>query len=407
MLVRCATAVGQLIWPTFEIVVVADKAGRDALKGRSDIKLVACDQPNLALARNLGISQASGDIICFIDDDAVPEPMWLAALASAFEDAAVGAATGPVLGRNGISFQSGAQSILANGQTSDARRDPARRRMNRDRAPKTVGTNMAFRADLLRSVGGFNNSLRYFLEDSDLNMRLGKLGAITAYEPLAVVHHATAASDRRRYDRTPIDLYDIGRSTSIFVRRYCSEARDEAITLARQEQLGRIDRKLVSGHLEPRQARRLRMGFEQGVSDGLRAEIGTPRPVKASVGAEDFLPFQAPHPGHAIVCADIWHSERALAAARDERAMGRIVSLFVFSRTALYHRVEHRDGIWIQRGGVYGRSDRSQAMLRLFTLGQRFELEIARVSKLRGLSGHFSEQMKKKTGPSLVRLSFY
>ena len=405
MLARCLSALEQLIWPAFEVVVVADKAGRDVLSGRTDIKLVACDQPNLSLARNLGISSSAGEIIAFIDDDAVPEPMWLHALGNSFEDAAVGAATGPVLGRNGISLQSGAQTILTNGRTTDALRDPSRRRMNGDRAPKTVGTNMAFRADLLRSAGGFDESYRYYMEDSDLNVRLGKLGALTAYEPLALVHHATAPSRRRRSDRTPRDLHEIGRSSALFLQRYAEGSMIGALEDLRRDEWNRIDRKLMSGHLEPRDARRLRRSFEQGVEEGKQIERTEPSilgPAKST-----FLQYKSSRRGHAIVCAGIWRRKEAFEAAIAERNQGRIVSLFVFSRSSLFHRVEYRNGVWVQQGGAFGRSDRSDPLFRLFTLRKRYETEIARVSSPRGIPGGFDKQTHEKNGFREVRLSFF
>ena len=69
----CLTGVGQLDYPHFEIVVVADAGGADAVRAHAlgeQVKLVVFDTPNIAAARNAGIAQAGGEIIAFIDDDA-------------------------------------------------------------------------------------------------------------------------------------------------------------------------------------------------------------------------------------------------------------------------------------------------------------------------------------------------
>ena len=52
----------------------------------------------LSPSRNMGIKEAKGDIIAFIDDDALPSSDWLEAIIGSFqEDAAIIGVTGPVL----------------------------------------------------------------------------------------------------------------------------------------------------------------------------------------------------------------------------------------------------------------------------------------------------------------------
>ena len=118
-LTRCLQGIEQLFHSNFEIVVVADPGGIaaiDTMGLANRVKLVPFDQANISAARNAGINQAAGDIIAFIDDDAVPEPTWLDQLCAPFCDQDVQAATGFVRGRNGISFQSRAVVVdcLAN-----------------------------------------------------------------------------------------------------------------------------------------------------------------------------------------------------------------------------------------------------------------------------------------------------
>jgi glycosyltransferase involved in cell wall biosynthesis len=83
----CLMGVARLVYAPYEIVVVADALGLEAARAlpfAAALKLVAFDEANISAARNAGVLAAGGEIIAFIDDDAVPEPAWLAHFAAAF-----------------------------------------------------------------------------------------------------------------------------------------------------------------------------------------------------------------------------------------------------------------------------------------------------------------------------------
>ena len=99
----CLIGLSQLDYPSFEIVLVADPEGIAAVQVLDfvdQVKQVTFDEPNISAARNLGIAQAAGDIVAFIDDDAVAEPTWLTHLMKGFEQPEVACAGGFVIGRS-------------------------------------------------------------------------------------------------------------------------------------------------------------------------------------------------------------------------------------------------------------------------------------------------------------------
>ena len=49
------------------------------------VRLIACPMLGLSAARNAGIAEARGEIICLLDDDAVAEPQWLDRLCAAYD----------------------------------------------------------------------------------------------------------------------------------------------------------------------------------------------------------------------------------------------------------------------------------------------------------------------------------
>ena len=105
---RCLAGLGQLFYRPYEIVVVACGAGRAAISrhlGSSHVRVDPNDGGGVSASRNAGIAAAAGDIVAFIDDDAVPEPTWLDHLVDGLSRTGAEAATGFVRGRNGISLQ--------------------------------------------------------------------------------------------------------------------------------------------------------------------------------------------------------------------------------------------------------------------------------------------------------------
>ena len=81
----CVLCLSQVQYNAFEIVVVADAKGLAALDDfKGKIKAVQFDDANISMARNIGIVHSAGEIVAFIDDDAVPEPTWLTYLTAPF-----------------------------------------------------------------------------------------------------------------------------------------------------------------------------------------------------------------------------------------------------------------------------------------------------------------------------------
>lgn len=402
---RCLLGVAQLTYDPFEVVVVADAAGRTALRGLPEaahVKLVAFDEANISAARNAGIAAAAGEVVAFIDDDSVPEPTWLTYLAAGFADPSVAAAGGFVRGRNGISFQSRAAMVDGTGQQTPLDLEPERITLltaRPGRAIKTEGTNMAFRRSVLAEIGGFDPRYRFFLDETDLNLRLAERGATTAVVPLAQVHHGFAESARRRSDRAPRDLTEIGASWAVFLARHCPpERREEVWTRVQASERRRALRHMLAGRLEPRDVTRLLAGLRAGYAAGQRRP---PAPLPVLPDAAD--PFRpVPHRAGAravLLTGRSWSRRPLRRAALSERAAGHSVTLFRFSATAFYHRVVFSDeGIWEQTGGLFGRSDRDQPLFRPRSFAARVREEAARLRLLRGFDAAtcLKPHMRKK-----------
>ncbi|MGI8558884.1 MAG: glycosyltransferase [Solirubrobacteraceae bacterium] len=100
VLARCLSSLANLSYPNYEVIVVDNSLGDPEAK-RMTVQAGAryINEPNLGLsrARNVGARAASGEIVAFVDDDAVAHRDWLRHHATALDDVRLGATTGRIL----------------------------------------------------------------------------------------------------------------------------------------------------------------------------------------------------------------------------------------------------------------------------------------------------------------------
>jgi hypothetical protein len=239
---------------------------------------------------------------------------------------------------------------------------------------------------VLLAVGGFDPAFRFYLDEADVNLRLAGKG-LTAVVPDAQVHHGFAESARRRADRVPLSLNEIGASAMVFLRRHAVPGQwAAALEQLRVEQRRRLLRHMVDGRLEPRDVERLLSDLSKGIDEGARRSLDPLPPMKAS--EDPFLPLGGTGPRAGLVLAGRpWQRNRLRQEARAAVQAGRIVTLIRLSPTALYHRhAFHADGYWEQTGGLFGRAERQEPLLRRHHFAGRLAAEARRLSAFRPMA---------------------
>lgn len=191
-----------LDYPDFEVCAVAgptpDGTREYLAEFGNSIKLAFCDERNLSKSRNIGIALADGDVVAFIDDDAVPEAEWLSDLAKSYNDDLVGGVGGFVYDNTGVKFQARYVTVNRLGYPTDSH-DPSSH-LNFPFAadmPHMIGTNCSFRMDVLKEVGGFDEEYEYFLDETDVSCRVIDAGYKIVQRADAFVHHKYAPSHMR------------------------------------------------------------------------------------------------------------------------------------------------------------------------------------------------------------------
>ena len=194
-------------YPHFELIVVVGPTKDDTLDVLANwskrVQVLRCSQANLSQSRNIGLLAACGDIVAYIDDDAVPCYHWLAQLARLFADPLLDATGGMVYmvhPRNPlIQHRIGIASSLA--EQYDTRRSWLDGLVPPGNGThwigRMMGTNMAFRRRALLELGGFDTFFEWLYDDSDVSMRLAYVGKIVHPVKEAVIYHAPASSRNR------------------------------------------------------------------------------------------------------------------------------------------------------------------------------------------------------------------
>ncbi len=200
---RLLPSLCQLTYDPLEVIVVVgpseDDTGDVIEDYRTRMKVVPSPVANMCLSRNIGLAQASGDIVVFIDDDGVPATRgWLEGLVDAFaRNPRVAAAGGPVLYRDSATFQFRDGAVSEYGEHVFVT-DPGQTLVTGPGwFPRAMGTNAAFRRDALLQIGGFDERIGYYGDECDVCVRLCAIGYTYAFVDRAAVRHYPGPSAHR------------------------------------------------------------------------------------------------------------------------------------------------------------------------------------------------------------------
>ncbi len=185
----------------FELIVVDNSADRAAQVEFMDGLVVDCrcdyaieERPGLSRARNIGTALSNGDIVAFLDDDAIASPRWAETILDRFAARpTIGVLGGPVepiwLAARPSWMPPWLDAFLSVLDHGPEPRPLGAREW-------LVGANLAVRKSVLLAAGGFSESLGRLgptllsNEDLALTRRIVDTGLEAFYDPrMRVSHH--------------------------------------------------------------------------------------------------------------------------------------------------------------------------------------------------------------------------
>jgi GT2 family glycosyltransferase len=195
-LAECLASLEQQTFSDFEVIVV-DNSGRHAARPGHEVTVIANNRNvGFGAAVNQAFLQSAAPFLAVLNDDAVADRGWLAALVTAIENRPdVGMCASQVRLAGSDTLDSA--GMLACGDGSSKQRGHLQPRGAFSRMQEVLfpsGSAALYRREMLNEIGLFDESFFLYCEDTDLGLRARWAGWECLYVPEARVEHRYSQS---------------------------------------------------------------------------------------------------------------------------------------------------------------------------------------------------------------------
>jgi GT2 family glycosyltransferase len=190
-----------------------------------NLKVLTSDIKNISISRNLGIKVASGSIISFLDDDAIPPPEWLDSLLSTYslhgdKCAGVGGTVRDMTTSGyPLQYYRGITNIISNTIPIRSADAPNYNQPQGFWYNGLMGANSSYRKVALEKINGYDEFFEYFLDETDVCLRLIQAGYEIHYCDV-VVDHYPQPSHNRQDQKHLTCWYSLAKNTTYFALKH-------------------------------------------------------------------------------------------------------------------------------------------------------------------------------------------
>ncbi|MEG4023150.1 glycosyltransferase [Microcoleus sp. S13C4] len=200
----CLKSLQKLAYPEqqLDLIVIDNCSKDDSVKSLAElfpkVRIFVNTANNFAKALNLGISQAKGQYIAFLNNDATLESRWLEILVKRLEtNKEVGATSGKLLFKDGRINSAGIQQLpnfywrdVGFGEKDSGQYD------TEQEVEGLCWAAVLFRRECLEDVGPIDEDFVMYFEDVEFAKRCHKRGWKMLYTPAAIAHHEYRGSSK-------------------------------------------------------------------------------------------------------------------------------------------------------------------------------------------------------------------
>ena len=355
----------------FEVVVVKGPCTDDTdgllREFAGAVRVADCPDVHLSKSRNIGIMEASGDVVAFIDDDAIPEPAWLSELVAAYDSPRVGGAGGLVYDHTGFALQYKYSICDRLGGNSFEVKPPFDDYNCRGADPLVYlqGTNASFRRRCLVEIGGFDEEIEYYLDEVEVCMRVLDQGYELRPLANAAVHHKYLASHLRNQKRAVFNPFAVVKNRFYFAlqnglrTRSLQEVLRVLMNYSEEVKAGGEDH-FANGVFTLEQRDFYMKQVDRGIRLGLERGLNSTRHFRDIAPADEgkFLPFPSQRPQEKRLTICFLSQEYP---PDDFGGIGRYTSdlatgcaargheVHVITKSPDRNRVDFEEGVWMHR----------------------------------------------------------